>query len=673
MADGELLPFGIDLQSYREALREEASRLVALPGRTIPWYLRQQALLFLAAFAPSSAPIVRTGSGSEMRHYRELIRFLRGESDWLDSTEFSILAILARRAFVDRQRAIELTRSSLNTLRERQIARRDPSFFMELTNTDELLFDDLPANLLGDLSRVARSPTGESETLEKIVLRDHPNSCLRNELSLLRFGNAFLKEWRQQEHPLRAIMPVQVHLKLVDRNGIADVEEVRILASRGAPLVFLYEPPRWCAETEQWRFHLGYLLRFILSGHLDFTRPIRPLHWKENESVYRQAESHWYQRLYGLFSGQQAFGDDWLPITDWMERFLLSLLRWPGCRVSEGFESIEHGLDGVITQITKRIKELEKYLGKATGTLMLPMILERPTTMQDTRTLRACVVQTVIPGGDDFKKPDLALDDPTIRKRHRNHLSAALAAVDRMLVLRETHTGNGHLDWLILPELAVHPSDVRTHLVPFARAHRAMILTGLTYERLLVGQPLVNSALWIIPEWSNAYGLQVRICRQGKANLAPDEQVFNGGVPRLQGFRPCQWLVGYPWSDEPSAKPVWLTAAVCYDATDLGLAADLRGLSDVFAIPALNKDVKTFDQMALALHYHMFQLVIVANNGQYGGSNAYWPRDSEHVRQIFHTHGQPQALIAFLDIDDISTFLERHDRTASWKYPPAGL
>ena len=80
--------------------------------------------------------------------------------------------------------------------------------------------------------------------------------------------------------------------------------------------------------------------------------------------------------------------------------------------------------------------------------------------------------------------------------------------------------------------------------------------------------------------------------------------------------------MGYPWLNEQDARPVWLTAAVCYDATDLGLAADLRDRSDVFAIPAFNKDVKTFDQMALALHYHMFQLVIVANNGQYGGSNA---------------------------------------------------
>ena len=292
------------------------------------------------------------------------------------------------------------------------------------------------------------------------------------------------------------------------------------------------------------------------------------------------------------------------------------------------------------------------------------------------------MVQTVIPTASDiknaFKNGDHTLGYPALRKKHRNHLSAALAAVERMLALRDTHKGaEGRLDWLILPELAVHPSDVHTHLVPFARTHRAIILTGLTYDSVLPGQPLVNSALWIIPEWSDANGLQVRIRRQGKAHLAPNEQALNGTIPLLQGFRPCQWLVGYPWSNEQNAQPLWLTAAVCYDATDLGLAADLRDRSDVFAIPAFNKDVKTFDQMGLALHYHMFQLVILANNGQYGGSNAYWPRKDDWIRQVFHMHGQPQASVAFLEIDDIGAFLERHKQAASgandWKYPPAGL
>ncbi len=53
------------------------------------------------------------------------------------------------------------------------------------------------------------------------------------------------------------------------------------------------------------------------------------------------------------------------------------------------------------------------------------------------------------------------------------------------------------------------------------------------------------------------------------------------------------WLIGYPWHDAKRVQSVWLTAAVCYDATDLGLASDLRDESDILAIPALNKDIKT--------------------------------------------------------------------------------
>ena len=264
---------------------------------------------------------------------------------------------------------------------------------------------------------------------------------------------------------------------------------------------------------------------------------------------------------------------------------------------------------------------------------------------------------------------DLTLSKPNIRRMHRNHLSAALDAIKRMLNLRKTHVHDeGRLDWLILPELAVHPLDVKTHLIPFARTYKTLILAGLTYEELFQNKPLVNSALWVIPEWSGAHGLQTRIRRQGKYYLAPDEQMINNNSSaRLQGFRPCQWLVSYPWSE--GCEPVWLTASVCYDATDLRLVADLREKSDIFAIPALNKDIKTFDQMAQALHYHMFQLVLVANNGRYGGSNAYWPIDDVHRRQLFHLHGQPQASIAFFEIDDIESYLKRQDNIAKKENP----
>ena len=247
--------------------------------------------------------------------------------------------------------------------------------------------------------------------------------------------------------------------------------------------------------------------------------------------------------------------------------------------------------------------------------------------------------------------------------------------------LRNTHIKNGGgLDWLILPELAVHPKDVKTHLMPFARAHKTLILAGVTYEKLLESKKLQsnqafqNSAIWILPEWSEASGLQLRTRRQGKQHLSPAEKNLSGRPEDVQGFRPCQWLVSYPWSADESDRPLRLAGSICYDATDLEIVTTLRSQSDILAIPSLNQDVKTFDQMALALHYHMFQLVIVANSGQYGGSNAYWPAAKSFNRQIFHLHGQLQATIVFFEIGDIGKFQNRaRPDNRDWKYPPAGF
>ena len=611
-----------------------------------------------------------------------MIRFLRGESNRVTSADFATLAVLSRRAFSTSAISVELTQRDLTPARKREIAVRDPSFALELLqdHAHELLFDDLPARVREDLSLDRGDEGSDSRSLAEVVLEEGATCPLRNELALLCFADAFLLQLASASQDLHVITPGQVRFTLESQAGIADVDvkDLTIVASRTAPAGSLYSPPGWCESANRWRFHLGFLLRFILAGQPDFTRRVRQAHWMERSVAYRRAESHWYQRLYGLFNGQPAFGDEWLPITDWMERFLSALLHWPGCRYPDGFDWVDQGSEDTQRNIRERITKLENTQGRLTETLFLPMIAKRPTAAKHLpRPLRACVVQTVVPMTKDLTKGDLTLSESPIRMRHRNHLSAALAAVERMLALRETHMeSDGRLDWLILPELAVHPRDVATHLIPFARANKTLILAGVTYEELLQGQPLVNSALWIIPEWSDDHGLQVRTRRQGKRHLAPDEECFNADSVRLQGFRPCQWLVGYPWSDKESDRPVWLTASVCYDATDLRMAADLQQRSDIFAIPALNKDVKTFDQMALALHYHMFQLVVVVNNGQYGGSNAYWPSQDSHRRQLFHLHGQRQAFIAFLEVDEIADFLKRRDEVDSgstWKYPPAGL
>ncbi len=676
--DKECLPNVADLNRYREILCAEAVKLVSPKLTTIPWYLRQQAFLFLACFAPAAAPNIRASRKEEIMEYHRLILFLRGESSSLSSSEFATLSVVARRAILDADKSAKLVRWGLTADRKNAIANMDPSFARELKDVDLDFEEGLTEGVKEGLCLESNAGSSDLKSLSDIVMGKGPESPLRNELSILRFAVAFLEKLRPlKETQYEIIPPGRVKIETENDGAVFKISKLEMSERLNFPASSLYAPPNWCESDDRWRFQLGFLLRFILTRQPDFTAFVGPEYWKVHYATYRPVQSHWYQRIYGLYNGQSAFGDDWLPITDWMERFLIMLLRWPGCRTPPDFEWVNEGIHKTLQRIKERIKCLEEKRGAATQTLLMPMIAEWPTEKSKTRSLRGCVVQTVVPQDKDFDNSDITFSQPEIRRKHRNHLSAALEAVKKMLYLRKTHLeDDGRLDWLILPELAVHPHDVKTHLIPFAQKFKSIIFAGLTYQKLHDDKLPVNSAMWILPRQPEEQGLQILTRRQGKFHIAPTEKKYD-----VDGFRPCQWLIGYQWS-ETDKRPLWLSGAVCYDATDLNLAADLRYESDVFAIPSFNKDVGTFDQMANALNYHMFQHVIVVNNGLYGGSNAYWPVHDKFKRQIFHLHGQPQASIAFFEIEDIGKVLDRRQlgkgdgpskKETVWKSPPAGF
>jgi hypothetical protein len=665
----ESLPESLDIAGYRDALRDEALRLMKDPTG-LPWYLRQQVLLFLAAHGQSDVPMVGVDQSSETKDYVSLIHFLRGRAPQVGADEFARLAVLARRAFLGAAASEELLRRQLDVRRVERIARIDPDFALELVTSNPALRDGLSPRVSDDLCLMKKIAKPVGRSLTELVVDGGVDGRLRNDEDLLRFALKFL-EIGPDASTTGVVTPNNIWFEFSGEIGeFSHDYSLRITPNRKSPRNSCYRCPEWCRPEERWRFQLGYILRFILTARVDYTKPVRSPHWKEAKPIYRAPDSHWYQRIHGLFNGHSAFGDDWLPISDWTERLLAALLSWPGCRPSEMSRWLDR--DALSVLLEQQIKLLSKDRGPLTNVLMMRLNAPRPLKETTERPIRACVVQCVIPGFSDFTVGDLSLSAPAIRKRTRNHLSTALAAVERMLDLRETHKARGgRLDWLILPELSVHPDDVTTHLVPFARKHKAIILAGLTYEVREAETPLVNAATWVIPVWSHEFGLQVIKRRQGKQHLAPEEErAFNSGAKRVRGFRPCQWLVGYEWSLVKTDAPLWLTASVCFDSTDIRLAGDLRDRSDILAIPALNKDVGTFDQMAQALHYHMYQMVVVANNGEFGGSNAYAPYKEQYHRQVFHLHGQPQASVAFFEIDNIGDFLRRGSAHPAQHVPP---
>lgn len=76
--------------------------------------------------------------------------------------------------------------------------------------------------------------------------------------------------------------------------------------------------------------------------------------------------------------------------------------------------------------------------------------------------------------------------------------------------------------------------------------------------------------------------------------------------------------------------------------------------------------------MVAALHFHMYQPVILANMGEFGGSSAQAPLP-RHDRLIAHVHGNNQVAVSLFEIDPAPFKSTAKSKSArELKTPPAG-
>jgi hypothetical protein len=170
--------------------------------------------------------------------------------------------------------------------------------------------------------------------------------------------------------------------------------------------------------------------------------------------------------------------------------------------------------------------------------------------------------------------------------------------------------------------------------------------------------------VWLLRQ-ENKSGRNLVQAFQGKKHVTTSEKDMG-----VAGHRPFQIVINFK---DKNGKTANLTGVICYDATDLELAADLREITDGIVISALNQDTNTFDSMVRALQYHMYQTVILSNTGEYGGSTAQAPYKESFERLISHVHGNKQAMVTLFEIDLLS-FKDPRELTIpkKKKTPPAG-
>lgn len=642
-----------DLEAYRNelvALATEALQTWPL----VPWYVQQQASLLLAS---SRTPLAALPTTPELAYHRALNDYVKGKSRCRE---------LPSRDEV----AVSLVGMQLNSNEKhyfgwfRDFSKGRPN--KDVSEAVRLIGHtnhDLLAAVVGRSKKFSppeylrvyldcrwRSPALQLETnvwIPFLKVISHPRAIFSEENALLHLVRCLTtdlpKGVLKQPHGLT---PASLSLRCADWNKLKDPTAKVLEVSWRSDIEIdpTYGTPTWCGKGRGWMYAFGRLLRAAATGQPDFTAR----NWlltEDGAGWYRGIRSTWQSRRTGMVHTSTALVGTTSAITPWMSALLLELLRWPGIANGNG-GSLLAGIDSVeefSELIAERLREQSEIYGHGSDMPVYRYPVQWP--LRESRCLRVVQVQGLMPASSDFVDGLEGLDALGYRERHRNHTAALLHLAYRHIKVRDEVLGRQEkpeVDLVIFPEFAIHVDD-QDLMRAFSDATGAMLFYGLVGATAPGVSGPVNAARWLVPQRRGGRRSWVEV-DQGKWHLTADEENILGISP----WRPYQVVIELQNGNE---RPYRISGAICYDATDLALAADLRDETHMFVVAAMNKDVKTFDSMVSALRYHMYQHVLVVNCGEYGGSTAQAPYDAEHKRLISHVHGGNQLSVSVFDIE----------------------
>ena len=402
-------------------------------------------------------------------------------------------------------------------------------------------------------------------------------------------------------------------------------------------------------------YKIGMILRSCILNTFHFTA----LELNDERKKEFGFRTTYYSRTFGLNNTTSKLSNKINPITPWLSEFIFYCLRWPYAHFDEE-ESIKY--KDVFKLINQRISYQKEIYGKMTDTPMYvyPINFNEKNT---TESLKVGIVQSILPKPSDFDEKNPLYWSDENRSIQRNHIVNICNLIERHLTAYNKSNQEQYIDLLVFPEVSVHMDDIDI-LKKLVRKIKTNIFAGLMFmKNPKNSSEIINQAVWITHHTIDERE-EILELYQGKKN--PTSNEIKKGI---KSYRPYQLIMEFTHSNGVTWKT---TGSICYDSTDLKLAADLRDLTDSYIISAYNKDVQTFDNMASSLSYHMYQPIILSNIGVYGGSTIQAPF-SEHNKLVAHLHGNNQIGIGIFEIDmkDFKTIERKVDRKKT-KTPPAG-
>lgn len=689
--DAEEYPDGVDVAGYREELGATARRIL-LDRPQSPWYLQQQARLFLSSIGDMSVAAKVGTDSDELQPYATLQRAAMYEqAHGAELWDALPLALVAQQLHPNPRRfgswlADGLRRTTDKVLQSNVIQTLSlyrPDLIMAALNGRKA-----PAwrrlvpravtetNERAASSRRSNASQGAGVPLLQLMLES--DNLFGQENSILLLAAALLRHPGIEGRLSKGLTAGDIVLRCKDWAGIPalpdapkDFLSVELLESSetASPL---YGNPPWVADNRAWLYGLGRVLRGALTGELDFTS--RRFLVTEDVGRYTGLRSTWFKRRFGLLNSGVGLLDEPGPVSPWLSCMLSTLLQWPGVDFRDNDAAAAgqaHTAAELLSVVESRIAVQRALFGRRSKTPMYVVPVDDHARLED-RPLRVAIVQPMRPRRDEFDGKNPLLWSPGALAEHRRHLAEVCRLTHQKLKTWASAgaaaRGSGDslipvVDVVLFPELAVHPEHI-SHLRRLSDKLGANIFTGLTFLHSAKAGCVVNQGLWLIRTDSPARGRSFQYVWQGK--LHPVKLEAKMGV---RGYRPHMTLVELPIGAKTRTR---IAAAICYDATDLDLVADLRDRSDMFLVAALNQDVQTFDNMIAALHFHMYQPVVLANSGEFGGSTAQVPLP-KHERLVAHVHGSNQVAVSVFEVDPSLFKSTSTARVAKEpKSPPAG-
>jgi len=677
------LPQAADLNGYYAYLYERVRQLLQRPA--LPWYLKQQAGLLLVGQAQADGAL-----GFE---HDEMLSKVMSISLGHASGRPNVVipaALVAWRMLEDASPVITSLSAWLGSLGIRArnqalqtIAVNNPDLFKGLADYCQRTNPAIESAAKAVSKFLGLGSTSLPENLADwqgryplVAVIQSPANPFIHENALIKLAIAVVEGL--QAGSVILLPPQALSVSCPNWKSIQDPRSAQLTVEAAQPIQKVNADPRyalapWVPEEGDGRFlyAIGCLLRASAIGSCDFTAS-QVLFRQEIGDAYVGLKSSWYKRRMGMMHSPESLVGEAAPMSGWITELLFILLQWPGLD-TESWEQqwpADLSLATLKPILEGRLEHQLRLYGIASD---MPLYVQRVMPPADTNcVLRVVTVQSLLPKRGDFKNYGAELNDKSYREKHRGHLTDLCNLVLKKLEAMEFANDRdvkAMANLIVFPELSVHQDDVDL-LEALSAKTKAMLFAGIVFHQH--EKKLINRALWLIPYHTSHGGLRWIKRWQGKWNLTKLEAGISSP------WRPYQLLIELAGTLPHLERGYRLSGAICYDATDIRLTADLRDHSDAFLIAALNNDITTFDNMIDALHYHMYQHVVLVNTGEFGGSAAKAPFKLPHHRQIVHSHGSDQISISVFEIDMFSLMFDPPpDPTGEYsrqrKTKPAGI